>query len=83
LSLTDVALLDILDDVNNDDIRQLFIMGVVKNQILPDIVQGGLTPTYAQKFDRFLAECIKENNDSADSDNTDRESFGWVGGVGF
>lgn len=83
LALDDVSLLDILDDEYNDDIRQLFIMGVVKNQILPDIVQGGLTPTYAIKFDRFLADCIKENNDSADSDDADRESFSWVGGVGF
>lgn len=83
LSLTDTSLLDLLDDENYDDIRQLFIMGVVKNQILPDIVQGGLTPSYAQKFDRYLTECIKENNESADSDDTDRENFGWVGGVGF
>lgn len=83
LSLTDVSLLDILDDENYEDIRLLFIMGVVKNQILPDIVQGGLTPTYAQKFDRYLADCVRENNESAEADNQDHESFGWVSGVGF
>lgn len=83
LSLTDMALMNILDNEYNDDIRQLFVMGVVKNQILPDIVQGGLTPSYAQKYDRFLADCITENNLSAGADDAERESFGWVGGVGF
>lgn len=81
LSLIDTSLLDILDAYPN--IRQLFVYGVLKNQILPDIVQGGLTPSYSQKFDVYLADCIAENNNSADSDDTDRESFGWVGGVGF
>lgn len=81
LSFNDVSLLDLLDD--NPDIRQLFVYGVLKNQITPDIVQGGLTPTYALKFDSYLADCIAENNASADADDTDRENFGWVGGVGF
>lgn len=83
LSLADVSLLDILDDEYNDDIRLLFILGVVKNQVLPDIIKGGLTPSFSQKFDRQLQDCIAENNASADSDDQDRESFGFVGGVGF
>jgi hypothetical protein len=81
LSHTDVSLLDILDD--DPDIRQLFVLGVLKNQMLPDIVQGGLTPSYSQKFADYLAECIADNNLSADADDTDRESFGWVTGVSF
>lgn len=81
LSLTDVDLLDILDE--NPDIRQLYIMGVVKNQILPDIVQGGLTPSFSGKYAEYLADCIAENNASADADDTDQENLGWVRGVGF
>lgn len=81
LSHDDVSLLDIFDDY--PDIRQLFIFGVVKNQILPDIVQGGLTPSFSQKFADYLADCIAENNASADADDQDRENFGWVTGVGF
>lgn len=81
LSLTDVSLLDLLDEY--PDIRQLYVLGIVKNQILPDIVQGGLTPSYSQKFDSYLAECIRENDASADSADADRESFSWVGGVGM
>lgn len=81
LSTLDGDLLDIFED--NPDIQQLFIFGVVKNQILNDIVQGGLTPSFALKFDAYLADCIKENNESADADDADRDSFGWVRGVGF
>ena len=81
LSHTDVSLLDILDAYPN--IRQLFVYGVLKNQILPDIVQGGLTPSFSQRFDDYLANCIAENNLSAVSDDSDYEDFGWVGGVSF
>lgn len=83
LSHADVTLLDILDDEYNDDIRQMFIYGILKNQVLPDIVQGGLTPSFSQKFDKYVNDCIAENNASADADDQDRESFAWVGGVGF
>lgn len=81
LAIDDVTLLDLLDD--NLDIRQLFILGVVKNQILPDIVQGGLTPSFAKKYDDYLRDCIIENNASATADYTDAEDFGGIGGVGF
>jgi len=81
LSHSDVDLLDILDE--NLDIRQLVILGVLKNQILPDIVQGGLTPSFTTKYTSLLQKCVAENNASADADNADRENFGWVGGVGF
>lgn len=81
LSHTDVSLLDLLDA--NDTIRQLFVLGVLKNQMLPDIVQGGLDPSFSKKFDDYLAACIMENNISADADDVARESFGWITGVGF
>lgn len=79
LSQTDVDLLDLLDE--NWDIRQLFIYGVVKNQILPDIVQGGLTPSFERRYANHLRKCVAENNASADADDVDRETFGFVGGV--
>lgn len=83
LSHINVALLDILDDEYNDDIRQMFIYGVLKNQVLPDIVQGGLTPSFSQKFDQYLQDCVDENNASSDANDQDRESFAFIGGVGF
>lgn len=81
LSHDDVSLLDIFDEYS--DIRQLFVLGVLKNQVLPDIVQGGLSPSFAQKFDTFLADCVAENNLSADADDQDRENLGWISGVGY
>lgn len=81
LSRDDVSLLDLFDE--NPDIRQLFVLGVVKNQILPDIIQGGLTPSFARKFDSYLADCIRENDESSEADDQDRESFGHVAGVGW
>lgn len=81
LSHDDVSLLDLLDIY--DDIKQLVIMGVLKNQILPDIVQGGLTPSYSGKYAAMLTSCIAENELSSEANEADRESFSWVGGVGF
>lgn len=81
LSHIDVSLLDILDV--NPDIRQLFVLGVLKNQILADIVQGGLAPSFTTKYSSLLKECVAENNGSAAADDQDRENFSWVSGVGF
>lgn len=79
LSFEDTELLDILDEY--DDLRQLFILGITKNQILSDIVQGGLAPAFTTKYNGFLQLCKDENNASADADDTDTESFSWVGMV--
>ena len=81
LSRNDTSLLDIFDEY--PDIRQLYVYGILKNQVLPDIVQGGLTPSFSQKYAEYLADCIAENNASADADDQDRENFGWIAGVGF
>lgn len=81
LSHTNVALLDIFDE--DYDFRQLYVYGVTKNQILPDIVQGGLTPSFSGKYADYLADCIATNNESADTNDADRESFAYVHGVGF
>lgn len=81
LSTIDVDLLDLLDD--NPDIRQLVVLGVLKNQILPDIVQGGLAPSFTTKYASLLKECVRENNASIDADDPYYEGFGFVRGVGF
>lgn len=81
LSISTVVLLDILDMY--PDIRQLFVLGVLKNQVLPDIVQGGLTPSFTQKYADLLQLCIADNNESADSDYTDYEDLGYIRGIGW
>jgi len=79
LSTTDVSLLDILDTY--PDIRQLYVLGILKNQILPDIVQGGLTPSFSQKFDDLLQRLVNDNNASADAYDQDHENFSSITGV--
>lgn len=63
--------------------RQLLVLGVAKNSSLPDIVQGGLSPSFVQKYNDLLTSAILFNNASATSDSIDREDFSFVGGVGF
>lgn len=63
--------------------KQLLILGVAKNATLPDIVQGGLSPSYVQKFNDLLQGAIARNTASATPDKATRDDFSSVGGVGF
>lgn len=75
LTHEDVTLLDIVKP------QELLVLGVLKNQVLSDIVQRGLTPTFTQKYNDLLQKCIAQNNESADADNADMENFGFVRGI--
>lgn len=59
LTLTDTTLLDIVTP------NQLLVLGVLKNQVLPDIVQGGLTASFTQKYADLLQGVKMENDMSA------------------
>lgn len=63
--------------------KQLLILGVAKNFSLPDIVQGGLSPSYVQKYNDLLQSAIARNNASSGNDTVERDSFAYVSGVGF
>lgn len=63
--------------------KQLLILGVAKNSTLPDIVQGGLSPTYLQKYNDLLQSAILFNNNTSSSDFIVKEDYGYIGGVGF
>lgn len=70
LSLTDATLLDTV--VPN----QLIVLGVLKNQVLPDIVQGGLTASFTQKYADLLEGIKMENNLSSQAEPAYGEDFG-------
>lgn len=79
-----------IDSVDTDDTvltlvkpRQLLVLGVAKNSSLPDIVQGGLSPSFVQKYNDLLTSAILFNNASATADMADREDFSFISGVGF
>lgn len=63
--------------------KQLLVLGVAKNSTLPDIVQGGLSPSYVQKYTDLLQNAISINNASSISDHQDRSDFSYISGVGF
>lgn len=63
--------------------RQLLVLGVAKNSSLPDIVQGGLSPSFVQKYNDLLQAAILFNNATADADFVEYDDFSNIGGVGF
>ncbi len=61
--------------------RQLLVLGTAKNASLPDIVQGGLSPSYAQKYAELLEGLKAANAQSAAADEAVYEDFSYITGV--
>lgn len=61
--------------------KQLLILGVAKNMTLPDIVQGGLSPSYVQKYQDLLTGAITRSQATSRAAYASRDSFSGVGGV--
>lgn len=61
----------------------LLTLGVAKNATLPDIVQGGLSPSYAQKYSDLLKNAIARAEASSGADIASTDDYGYVSGVGF
>lgn len=59
----------------------LLKLGVAKNAVLPDIVQGGLTPSYSQKFDNLLSAAILRSKATSIAHLVPRQSYSGVSGV--
>ena len=61
----------------------LLKLGVAKNATLPDIVQGGLSPSYTQKFNDMLTNAIARSQATSVSPQAKRDNYTQVGGIGF
>lgn len=61
--------------------KTLLILGVAKNASLPDIVQGGLSPSFAQKYADLLNNAIARNNTGAVANVAQRDNMSDVAGV--
>lgn len=59
----------------------LLKLGVAKNNTLPDIVQGGLSPSFAQKYNDLLQGAIARSLTSSQSDQAPRDDYSGVAGV--
>ena len=60
---------------------QLLVLGVAKNATLPDIVQGGLSPSFVQKYNDLLDQLKMENGDSSMADEGVTDDLGYIGGI--
>lgn len=63
--------------------KQLLVLGVAKNATLPDIVQGGLSPSYTQKFNDLLQGAIARNSISSSTGFAGRDDLSYITGVGM
>lgn len=75
LSSTDVTLLDTVDPI------ELIVLGVAKNQALPNVVKGGLTPSLTQKYADLLAGAKQENDTSSVAYDNNDDNLSFIAGV--
>jgi len=74
LSVADVSVLDKVP-------YQLLVLGTAKNSVRPDIVQGGLAPSFIEQYADELDKAIAENNATSTADSAVYEDFSGIGGV--
>lgn len=73
--------IDVLTGDNAIKPKTLLILGVAKNASLPDIVQGGLSPSYTQKYGDLLKSAIARTEASSRADKVASDDYGAVRGV--
>lgn len=78
LSLTDAS---VLTGENAVKPQQLLILGSAKNSSLPDIVKGGLSPSYVQRYTQLLNNAKIRNSASASSEVAARDNYSGISGV--
>ena len=61
--------------------QQLLVFGIAKNATLPDIVQGGLSPSFVERYADLLEKAVMENNASAAAEEAFREDLSGIRGV--
>lgn len=61
--------------------KQLLVLGVAKNASLPDIVQGGLSPSFVQKYNDLLQGAIIRDGATSLSSDMQRDDLGYIRGV--
>lgn len=75
LALNDTEVIELIKP------RQLSILGLAKNMTLPDLVRGGTSPSFVQRYNDLLQKAVMENNATAEAYESDRESLSFVSGV--
>lgn len=75
LSLTNTKAIGLIKPDN------LLTLGIAKNVVLPDIVQGSLYNSYAQQYKELLGGAIAQSQASSIAPLTPRQNFSGIGGV--
>jgi hypothetical protein len=75
ISLSSTASLDLIQP------QQLIVLGVAKNQVLPDVVNNTLTANYDVKYQRLLRKAIELDGASTGLDVLETDDLSFVGGV--
>lgn len=75
LSTSDISVLSLVDP------QQLIVLGVAKNNVLPDVVNNQLTPNYTAKYADLLKKTIMRDGASTELDDTLRDDFSFIHGV--
>jgi hypothetical protein len=74
LSLNDSTLLQIVTP------PKLLVLGVAKDTLPPDLVRGGLATLIETRYDKLLADAIKDNGGSSMDDESMSDDFSFIGG---
>lgn len=61
--------------------RQLLVLGTAKNSSLPNIVKGGLSPSFAQKYGNLLEGLKAGNMQTSTANEAVTDDFSNIGGV--
>jgi hypothetical protein len=75
VTVTNIKLLTMVEPL------QLLTLGAAKNATLPDIVQGVLSPSYAQKFNDLMQGAIARSNATSVAATAARDNYSNVRGV--
>jgi hypothetical protein len=61
--------------------QQLIVLGVAKNQVLPDVVNNTLTANYDLKYSRLLTRAINLDGASSELDELMTDDLSFIGGI--
>lgn len=62
---------------------QITVLGVAKNNTLADLTKVELSPSFVQRYSNELNKAVNINNASTEIDETPRDDYSSIGGIGF
>lgn len=75
VSRADVSSLDVIEPA------QLVVLGIAKNQVLPDVVNNTLTANYDLKYQRLLRRAVDLDGASTEQGELQTDDLSFIGGI--